>query len=781
MRLRSRTRLSTGVQGGPDRSQEEQRDQRGVRHVLVGILLLLIALLCVCPLADLNRVERIRRNVIARTEFIVRNIDCVKCHTEDLVAIGVSTHEPYLKHHCTSCHTPHKQPTSASTTTRTEVIQKTSDVRSWLRWGPLRRPVQWVLGRWSTFRGEPKAARLRVLKARVTVRRPAATRWETVEGALALTPHTSVMTDGSGRADITLFEDSVVRLDRRTHVRLSESQQLSGGRGGNRIGLTQSLGRTWHRVKALLGPQSEYEIKTPTAVAAVRGTEFGVEVASDGTTTFVCVDGTVQVNPNQGETVDVPAGSQLEVTPDEPVSLADLKEIDVQTESDWLVFNVGAEAASESQQESASQSEGTPTLPEGYELGPSTLVAPVKVLCWSCHGSLQPERDMSYPHQPFARNNCISCHEPHKSDNPVLLTAPFEVLCVMCHPIEGLQRENKHQPAARFQCMDCHKPHASEYEGILVMRQRDLCFTCHVEEAQLSAMSVQHQPFEEDNCTGCHEPHGSDYDPLLTAESPDLCYRCHEAIEPRFERTSAHPVGTQIDCSSCHSPHASAQKGLLVLAERDLCLNCHTEVSALTAMSVQHAPFSDSPCTSCHTPHGSDFAPLLRNPEPNLCYRCHPTIAVAMSRTSHHPEECSRCHLVHASDYQGLLVAGPGNTLCYRCHAEIAFSYLDSEHRSVDCVTCHNPHGSRFGALRATSPMTLCADCHPGDSHARFVGKNTHRVTPRFYDVSAADPLTCTSSCHNPHGTDYGYMIRGTEGYYDGFCRGCHGGVGKRF
>lgn len=417
-------------------------------------------------------------------------------------------------------------------------------------------------------------------------------------------------------------------------------------------------------------------------------------------------------------------------------------------------------------------------------LGKATLVATPRSLCWTCHPGLAEDRMSEFPHQPFAMSNCISCHDPHASDYEQLLVNASEDLCMMCHPMgTQLNRTYAHPPAKKLHCLECHEAHGSDYQGILVASQRDLCFACHPDVAGDSLDSVQHEPFEGDSCTSCHEPHGSDYQPLLVAETPGLCYDCHTAIEPRLQRTSHHPVGTQIDCTSCHSPHASNQSGLLVLSERQLCLGCHSDIDELAVLSVQHSPFQDEPCTSCHTPHGSDYTPLLRNPTPNLCYGCHPELGVAMQRASHHPDTCTKCHRVHASSYEKLLVAESGNGFCYRCHASVAVHYVQSKHNVVDCLQCHRPHGSRFGALRRHAPTALCSSCHPAEDHVRFVGDGNiaHRGTPHFYDVNAAKPLTCTSSCHNPHGTQFQYMTRIFEWRQDGLCLQCHTYVGKTF
>jgi len=238
-----------------------------------------------------------------------------------------------------------------------------------------------------------------------------------------------------------------------------------------------------------------------------------------------------------------------------------------------------------------------------------------------------------------------------------------------------------------------------------------------------------------------------------------------------------------MDCPSCHQPHASPYNGLLVESERALCTGCHEGIAGLASMPVQHEPFEDDPCTSCHVPHGSDYVPLLNNPQPNLCYRCHPSVAEAMSRVSHHPDECTRCHGVHAGNYENLLFAEGGNGFCYNCHPEVGLTYVKSKHRIIECLDCHNPHGGRFGALRRRSPTTLCSDCHPADEpHIRFTGNNnSHNSTPEYYDKYADTPLTCTSSCHNPHGTEYEFMMRGLPWDYDGTCLKCHVGVGIRF
>jgi predicted CXXCH cytochrome family protein len=77
-----------------------------------------------------------------------------------------------------------------------------------------------------------------------------------------------------------------------------------------------------------------------------------------------------------------------------------------------------------------------------------------------------------------------------------------------------------------------------------------------------------------------------------------------------------------------------------------------------------------------------------------------------------------------------------------------------------------------------------CTQCHKGSTGIGFVGftgSNTHWSTPEFYDQHAGKPLSCTSTCHGPHGTQFQYMMVGFPWYLDGLCLQCHPGVGIRY
>jgi len=65
-------------------------------------------------------------------------------------------------------------------------------------------------------------------------------------------------------------------------------------------------------LKAALSPGSSFEVETPTALAVVRGTKFGVDIQPDGTTVFTGYEGTFEVVA-AGETFQVGPGQKLQV------------------------------------------------------------------------------------------------------------------------------------------------------------------------------------------------------------------------------------------------------------------------------------------------------------------------------------------------------------------------------------------------------------------------------------------------------------------------------------
>ncbi|MEK9178925.1 MAG: FecR family protein, partial [Patescibacteria group bacterium] len=130
-------------------------------------------------------------------------------------------------------------------------------------------------------------------------------------GSAAL-PSKSMVKTGIGTAEVLLENGSQISIDENTEITLNADSMG--------IKIQQFLGNTWHRVQKLLGVQT-YQVITPTAVATVRGTKFGVRTLL-GISKIITTENTVGV---QLRTIN-PEGKE-ELGKEEPVSAGNESEI----------------------------------------------------------------------------------------------------------------------------------------------------------------------------------------------------------------------------------------------------------------------------------------------------------------------------------------------------------------------------------------------------------------------------------------------------------------------
>ena len=109
-----------------------------------------------------------------------------------------------------------------------------------------------------------------------------------------------------GRADILFTDQSLINLDVGTTVVIEEQQQPTGIL--RRIG--QTLGSLWFDIQQVAG--TETELTTPTAVAAIRGTEGRQLVPNDTQSTHALTEGIQDITENiTQQTVTITDGQQV--------------------------------------------------------------------------------------------------------------------------------------------------------------------------------------------------------------------------------------------------------------------------------------------------------------------------------------------------------------------------------------------------------------------------------------------------------------------------------------
>ncbi len=132
--------------------------------------------------------------------------------------------------------------------------------------------------------------------------------WQVIETPQEVVNGNKVKTSAVGRAILTQDADILTSLNSNSEL------VVELGQDNNTTILKLAAGQTWTKINRALEQDEVYEVHTPTLVAAVRGTSFGV--LTEPASQIIVTEGTVWVSlidPETGEidessTIAVPAG-----------------------------------------------------------------------------------------------------------------------------------------------------------------------------------------------------------------------------------------------------------------------------------------------------------------------------------------------------------------------------------------------------------------------------------------------------------------------------------------
>jgi uncharacterized protein YfaP (DUF2135 family) len=162
---------------------------------------------------------------------------------------------------------------------------------------------------------------LSITEGNVFVMKAGTDDWIEAEVEMSLEVGDSIKTGDSSGSEITFFDGSTIELQAGTEIEVV-SLGISDT-GSTTIKLKQAIGSTISRVTKLLDPASSYEVETPAAVAAVRGSSMLVKVVADGTSWVTNLGGEIWVTAN-GVELQIPEGRKCIIVSDRSPQLVPL-------------------------------------------------------------------------------------------------------------------------------------------------------------------------------------------------------------------------------------------------------------------------------------------------------------------------------------------------------------------------------------------------------------------------------------------------------------------------
>jgi len=130
--------------------------------------------------------------------------------------------------------------------------------------------------------------------------------WRSATVGQELIVHDRLRTGEDSRAAVEFGDASVLRIDELTEEEILSPQVATAK---PTLNLKQGSAYFFSREKS-----REVHVQTPAANGAIRGTEFVVNVAANGSATFTVLDGEVEISNSQGS-VSVQSGERADVQP----------------------------------------------------------------------------------------------------------------------------------------------------------------------------------------------------------------------------------------------------------------------------------------------------------------------------------------------------------------------------------------------------------------------------------------------------------------------------------
>ena len=149
-----------------------------------------------------------------------------------------------------------------------------------------------------------RMATLTNVKGTVLVKAGGSSEWVQASDRMVINEGDEIKTRGGSSAILKMDDGSMMKVGPLASMKV---EQLSKDGRNNRTEMGVEIGKTWNRVNRLTS-DSKFNVKTPTAVAGVRGTYFSSEVEKTTDSTFDVFDGQIEVSSSSDPSSAVVVG-----------------------------------------------------------------------------------------------------------------------------------------------------------------------------------------------------------------------------------------------------------------------------------------------------------------------------------------------------------------------------------------------------------------------------------------------------------------------------------------
>jgi hypothetical protein len=171
-----------------------------------------------------------------------------------------------------------------------------------------------------SFVNADMVAKITTFEGTVQVMKKGSTDWKNARPGMPLEVGDQIFTQSESFAEIRYVIGTVLRMDEKTKITLESSSEKT-------VKSKSAIGTVWINMRKLVSTGNEFQVSTPTAVAAIRGTVFDMSYTPDSASYVAVFEGKVAVGPSDDLKKQLEQEKKKSAKVEEPVEVGGPEEI----------------------------------------------------------------------------------------------------------------------------------------------------------------------------------------------------------------------------------------------------------------------------------------------------------------------------------------------------------------------------------------------------------------------------------------------------------------------